>query len=187
MATYHVHITHDASEWQYWERSPYRFTTKHTSLVQALIDLENMSLGKPIATSTLEVSNIKYGLRFTLSLGQKSTTLEEPVLKIRREKTASEKAVEVTVAGNGKKYVSSFPQRERFISFNDMVLTLQEAPGQIRHWRILLDNDSLTEFDGVKNRDIVALQPEEPPMDVENAPDLLQDWWHMFYPYWYSE
>jgi hypothetical protein len=132
-----------------------------------------MSLGKPIATSTLDASNIEYGLRFTLSPGQKITTLEEPVLKIRREKTESEKAVEVTVAGNGKKYSSSFPQRERFISFNDMALTLREVPEGIRHWRILLDNDNLTEFEGIKNRDIVALQPEKPPMDVENAPDLL--------------
>lgn len=181
---YNAHITHPSSKWRYWKQTSYRMTMRNTTLTKALIDLRNMlSEGTSVNPSELNLSDVNYGLQFTLYVGQKAPILREPILKIRREED-TEKVVEVTVEGNGKKYSSFMQPISRNISFNDLILALQGTPDQLRHWRILLDNDNLTEFDGVKNRQIVGLQPEKPPAYVENVPDLLTEWWHMLYSYW---
>ncbi len=136
------------------------------------------------AASKLDLSEVNYRLRLNLSPGQKRPILQEPILRIKMEAADLEKAIETTIEGNGKKYLDPHKPEARLISFNDLVLALRGAPEQIRHWRILLDRDSLTDFDGITNREIVGLQPEKPPSHIENTPDLLQEWWHMLYPYW---
>jgi hypothetical protein len=166
------------------QQSSYRITTRHTTLLKAVLDLKNMMRKEPLVAaipSNLVLSNINYRLLCTLYMGQKKTIPEEPVLKIRGEEADSDEVMETTVEGNGKKY--SYPQylQERNLSLNDLIIALQGAPEQLRHWRILLDYDRFTEFDGIKNRYIVGLQPEAPPPYLENAPDLLHEWWHMLY------
>jgi hypothetical protein len=187
VGSYDVDITLDDLKWKYlnWEGSQYRFTTRLATLITALIDLKNMRSGEPLDdASKLDLSEVNYRLLLTLSPGQKRPTLQEPFLKIKMEGADLEKAVETIIEGNGKKYLDPLKSKTRSISFNDLVIALQGAPEQIGQWRILLDHDSLTNMDGITNRQIVGLQPEKPPPQKENIPGLIQEWWHMFYQYW---